>query len=123
LRNSIPQAVAKVLAQSVSVFSGSYQNHIKWPEFATWCKSRPNGSPTAKGFDKWLLQQKPQWRNKVKAVSEDEPGYTHNGHFLTDFEADAQAKAHPEIITELKPAVRRPNGTVKTLATRHAPEQ
>jgi Helix-turn-helix domain len=72
LGNSIPDASGNGSARSVSSFFEAYQNqnqpvqnHVKWPEFAAWCRSKC-GTPTESGFWKWLCGQKPQWRNKVQ---------------------------------------------------------
>ena len=103
----------KIVAKSSESFSGHYQNHIKWPEFARWCRKK-NGQPTAEGFTTWLLKQKPEWRNKVKAVSE-EKGYVFQGKFYVSDEANQVAKSQPHLIEKFRPAVRR-NGRILTNA-------
>jgi hypothetical protein len=105
--------VAKIVAKSSESFSGPYQNHIKWPEFARWC-GKKNGQPTAEGFTTWLLKQKPEWRNKVKAVS-DERGYVLDGKFYASDEANQLAKSQPHLIEKFRPAVRR-DGRILTNA-------
>src|SRR4029453_12858672 len=45
LGNSLAEGVNKLPAQESKSFSGSYQNHIKWGEFASWCEKK-DGKPT-----------------------------------------------------------------------------
>ena len=94
------------------LFSEAYQNHIKYPEYADWCRSR-GGSPTRKGFDTWLEKQKPQWRNKVKAVSE-ENGYFLDGRFFTAEEANRRAVSNSNLILKFRRAIRR-NGKIQII--------
>jgi hypothetical protein len=63
-------------------------------------------SPTAKGFQTWLSKQKPQWRNRVKAVLE-ESGYELEGKFLTVEEANRRAVSNPDLIEKLRRAIIR----------------
>jgi len=81
------------------------QNHVKWPEFAAWCRSK-RGTPTERGFWKWLLGQKPQWRNKVKQ-SFDQTGYVLHGQFLIDEEANRRGRENPELLTKFRKATKR----------------
>jgi len=108
--NSIPCTLDNRNAQSVSSLSLGYQNqptqtHVKWPEFAAWCRSK-GGTPTETGFWKWLRGQKPQWRNKVNKAF-DETGYEHNGKFLRSDEANRLGRENPELLTKFRKAVRR----------------
>ena len=89
------------------------QNHIKWPEFAAWCRGQ-GGKPTEPGFWKWLNGQAPQWRNRVKKDFDDEKGYTLDGEFLTVEEANRRGAKNPELIIRFRNAVRR-DGKVFTL--------
>jgi hypothetical protein len=91
------------------------RDHVKWPEFAGWCRSKRDkrglpGAPTEEGFWKWLCAQKPQWRNKVKERFE-ESGYVLNGKWHSTEEANQLGRENPEIITKLRPAVKR-NGKI-----------
>lgn len=61
-----------------------------------------------------MLKQKPEWRNKVKAVSE-ERGYVLDGKFFVSDEANQLAKSQPDLIERFRPAVRR-NGRILTNA-------
>jgi hypothetical protein len=89
-------------------FSGSYQNHIKWPEFAAHAK-RLDKVPTADWFERWLNKQRPQWRNKKSPQQEvlEQTGYLLYGKFLTSEEATQRLIADPSIHDKLLPAVRR----------------
>ena len=105
------QAVALPTPGSDFVFEG-YQNqnqpaqsHVKWPEFAKWCRSK-GGQPTEAGFCKWLCGQKPQWRNKVRRDF-DETGYVLDGKFLTPDEANRLGTVDPGQLVKFQPAVRR----------------
>jgi hypothetical protein len=103
-------AGSKQGAQSSSSFSLGYQNqpaqnHVKFKEFAAWCR-RMGGKPTESGFWEWLRGQKPQWRNRVKKDF-DEKGYTLDGEFLTEEEANRRGAKNPELITRFNKAVRR----------------
>jgi hypothetical protein len=93
-------------------FSEPYQNHIKYPEYAEWCRRR-GGFPTVKGFDTWLGKQKPQWRDKVKAISE-ETGYVLDGRFFTAEEANRRAMFNSDLILEFRRAIRR-NGKIQII--------
>ena len=108
--NSIPCTLDNRILQSVSSLSLRYQNqpaqtHVKYPEFAAWCRSK-GGTPTETGFWKWLGGQKPQWRNKVKKAV-DETGYELNGKFLTSDEANRLGRENPDCLTKFRKAVRR----------------
>jgi hypothetical protein len=81
------------------------QNHVKWPEYAAWCRSK-GGKPTEKGFWTWWGKQKSQWRNKVKKAF-DEIGYELNGKFLTSDEANRLGRENPDSLTKFRKAVRR----------------
>lgn len=96
---------------SVSVFE-CYQNHIKWPEFAAHAK-RLGKPPTAEWFKRWLVKQKPQWRNKKSPRQEvlEEFGYTLDGKFYTSAEANGLATKDPNLIEKFRTATRR-NGKV-----------
>jgi hypothetical protein len=94
------------------------QDHVKWPEFSKWCRSKRDrhgqpGTPTETGFWKWLSGQKPHWRNKAKQVF-DETGYVLNGQFLTDEEAIRRGKENPELLTKFRRATKR-DGKIQTL--------
>jgi hypothetical protein len=102
---------AKPLSSSL-LFSEGYQNHIKYPEYADWCRSR-GGSPTRKGFETWLGKQKPQWRNKVRAVSE-ENGYVLDGRFFTAEEANRRAVSNSNLILKFRRAIRC-NGKIQII--------
>jgi hypothetical protein len=93
-----------------AVFSGPYQNHIKYREFAAYCRSK-DGTPTEKGFWTWLAKQKPQRRDRVKEVSE-EHGYVLNGRFFKPEEATQHGKDNPDQIVKFRRAIRR-NGKVQ----------
>ena len=115
LGNSIPGVSSNANRSSVS-FCSAYQNqnqpvqnHVKWPEFATWCRSK-GGPPTESGFWKWLGGQKPQWRNKVRQ-NFDERGYVLEGKFFTPEEANQLAVKNPEIIGKFRRAVKRDGKT------------
>jgi hypothetical protein len=111
LDNSTPSTSNNGKRQSDSLGEG-YQNqnqpaqsHVKWPEFAEWCRAK-GGRSTEKGFWKWLLGQKPQWRNRVKQVVE-EPGYVLDGQFLTAEEANRRGVESPALLTRFRKAVKR----------------
>ena len=105
LGSSLADGEGDTRLKSSPVFSGSYQNHIKYPEYAAWCRSQ-GGSPTAKGFDTWLRKQKPHWRNKVKAVLE-ESGYVLDGRFYTSEEANRRSASDFNLILKFRRAIRR----------------
>jgi hypothetical protein len=91
------------------------RDHVKWPEFAGWCRSKRDkrglpGAPTEEGFWKWLCAQKPQWRNKVKERFE-ESGYVLNGKWLTADEAIHLGRENPQLLTKFRAAVKR-NGKI-----------
>jgi hypothetical protein len=90
---------------SSSVFCGRYQNHIKYAEFAAYCRSK-GGTPTEKGFRTWLPKQKPQWRNRVKPPSK-ETGYVLRDKFFTKEEAVRLSVTDSDLILQFRPAVRR----------------
>ena len=105
------QAVAPSTPKSDFVFEG-YQNqnqpaqgHIKWPEFAEYCRGK-GGTPSEKGFWSWLGKQKPQWRNKVRQVF-DQTGYECDGKFFTVEEANRLGAENPELITKFRRAAMR----------------
>ena len=111
VRSSIPGASSNS-ESGESFFVGCYQNqnqpardHVKFPEFAAWCRSK-GGQPTETGFWKWLRGQKPQWRNRVKQ-SPEERGYTLDGKFFTDEEANQMGRGNSELLTKFRRAVRR----------------
>jgi hypothetical protein len=81
------------------------QNHVKWPEYVAWCRSK-GGQPTEKGFWTWLSKQAPQWRNKVR-TDFDEEGYVLDGKFLPAHEANALATKNPDLLTRFQRAVKR----------------
>ena len=105
LGSSLADGEGDTRLKSSPVFSGSYQNHIKYPEYAARCRSQ-GGSPTAKGFDTWLRKQKPHWRNKVKAVLE-ESGYVLDGRFYTSEEANRRSASDFNLILKFRRAIRR----------------
>jgi hypothetical protein len=92
------------------------QNHVKWPEFAAYCRSklgrdgRP-GRPTEKGFWTWLSKQKSQWRNKVRTNGE-VTGYVLDGKFFTTEVANQMGRDDPNLIAKFRRAVKR-NGKIK----------
>jgi len=89
------------------------QDHVKWPEFAAWCRSK-GGTPNQDGFWKWLCGQKPQWRNKRRSDF-DEHGYTLDGKFLPAHVANAMAARNPELATKFVRAIKR-DGRTKACA-------
>jgi hypothetical protein len=101
-----------VFAKPSSSVSEGYQNHIKYPEYADWCRSQ-RGFPTAKGFETWLGKQKPEWRNKVKAVS-DENGYVLDSKFFTAEEANRRAMSNSDLILKFRRAIRC-NGKIQII--------
>jgi hypothetical protein len=111
LGNYIPFAPANGNPKSLCCFEGyqnqnqPVQNHVKWPEYAAWCRSK-GGKPTEKGFWTWWGKQKPQWRNKVNKAF-DEPGYEFNGKFLTSDEANRLGRENPDLLTKFRKAVKR----------------
>jgi len=110
LGKSTPFAPANGSPKSVSCFKGyqnqnqPVQNHVKWPEYAAWCRSK-GGQPTEKGFWTWWGKQKPQWRTKVKQ-SFDQNGYVLHGQFLTVEEATEMGKENPKLLTKFRKAKR-----------------
>jgi len=112
LGNSTSLAPANGSPKSVSSFFEGHQNqnqsvpnHVKWPEFAAWCRSK-RGTPTESGFWKWLRGQKPQWRNKVQQ-NFDVEGYKLDGKFLTVDEANQMGRENPELLTKFRKATKR----------------
>ena len=110
LDNSIP-ITSNATGPSVSFGFESHQNqnrpaqnHMKWPEFAQWCRGK-GGQPTEEGFWTWLRKQKPQWRNKVKH-SFDQTGYVLDGKFLTTEEATRMGRENPEPRTKFRKATK-----------------
>jgi hypothetical protein len=124
LGTSVPISPAKRTPDLSSFFSEGDQNqkqpdqpvqsHIKWPEFAAWCRSK-RGQPTEAGFWKWLRGQKPQWRNKVRKDYE-EQGYVLDEKFFTDDEANQLGRANPELITKFRKAIKC-EGKIKIIPT------
>ena len=120
LGNSIRFAPANGTPKSASSFfegqnqNQPVQNHVKWPEFAAWCRNK-GGTPTEPGFRKWLCGQKPQWRNKVKNVF-DERGYELAGKFFTSDDANRLGRENPDLLTKFRPAVRR-DGKIEIIPT------
>jgi hypothetical protein len=112
LGNSLPGGQGNASAQSSISFSGSYQNHIKWPEFAAHAK-RLGKMPTAEWFEKWLAKQKPQWRNRKSPQQEvsEKTGYLLHGKFLTQEEATQRLISDPALHDKFRPAIRR-NGKI-----------
>jgi hypothetical protein len=111
LGNSTPFAPANGSAKSVPSFFQGYQNqkqpvqsHVKWPEFAEWCRSK-GGRPTESGFGKWLLGQKPQWRNRVKQ-SFDQTGYVLHDKFFATVEANQLGAKNPELLSKFRKATK-----------------
>jgi len=111
LGNSTPVARANGSPKSISSFFEGHQNqnqpvpnHVKWPEFAAWCRSK-GGTPTETGFWKWLCGQKPQWRNKVKQ-SFDQTGYVLHGQFLTTAQANELGAKNPELLPKFSKATK-----------------
>ena len=87
------------------------KDHVKWPEFAAWCRSKRDkhgypGTPTEEGFWKWLCGQNPKWRNKVKERTE-ENGYVLHGKWLTTDEANHLGRENHELLTKFRRAVKR----------------
>lgn len=122
VRTSVPTTPAKRSPASSFVFEG-YQNqhqdqpvqsHIKWPEFAAWCRSK-GGQPTEAGFWKWLCGQKPQWQNKVRKDYEQQ-GYVLDEKFFTADEANQLGRANPELITKFRKAIKC-EGKIKIIPT------
>ena len=115
LRNSLANG-ARVLTKRPSslLFSGPYQNHVKWRDFAEWCYSQ-GGQPHEAGFCKWLKGQKPQWRYRVRQPSE-QNGYVLDGKFYTSEEAIQLAMEEPklELATRCRRAVKR-NGKIQII--------
>ena len=93
----------------------SAQNHIKWREFVAYCASQKgkrtkngrthDGIPTESGFWKWLLGQKPQWRNKVKETFNN-IGWELNGQFFTIEEANRIGLENPKLLTKFRKATK-----------------
>lgn len=118
--NSTPSAPAERISESEKRFGKDYQNqdtpaqdHVKWPEFCEWCRSK-GGQPTEAGFWKWLCGQKPQWRNKRRSDF-DERGYLLDEKFLPAHEANALAVKNPDLLTKFVSAIKR-NGKVQPCA-------
>jgi len=114
------QGIAPSTPESGFVFGGDQnqnqdqpaQNHVKFPEFAAWCRSK-GGTPSETGFWKWMCGQKPQWRNKVKK-SFDQTGYECEGKFFTIEEANRLALEKPDLITKFRRAAMR-DGRIQIL--------
>jgi len=109
LGNSTPSASSDGKRQS-GFLGEDYQNqpaqsHIKWPEFAEYCRNK-GGQPREDGFWKWLCGQKPQWRNK-RRPDFDEHGYLLDGKFLPAHEANALAAKNSKLLSRFQRAVRR----------------
>jgi len=115
----VPTTEAKRNTVSSTFFSEGYQNHqdqpaqnhVKWPEFAQWCRSK-GGVPHVDGFCKWLNGQKLQWRDKVR-TNVDEEGYVLNGKFFTHVQAIQMGTQNPELLTRFRRAVKR-DGKIHT---------
>lgn len=95
--------------------NGIARDHVKWPEFAAWCRTKRDkhgqpGVPTEEGFWKWQCGQKPQWRNKVKSWVE-EDGYELHGKFYPTHQANQLALSDPNVVLKFREATRR-NGRV-----------
>ena len=106
---------APAVAPSIpeSDFVAGYQNHnqpaqghIKWPEFAEYCRGK-GGTPSENGFWSWLGKQKPHWRNKVRQRFDGEEGYELDGKFFTQTEANELAAKEPELIEKFRKARKR----------------
>ena len=99
------------------------RDHIKWPEFVAWCESQKgkrakdrihvhDGVPTEDGFWKWLLGQKPKWRNKVRPRAEID-GYDLDGKFYEPAAANELLASNPEkYVGRFRKAVKRRDRTV-----------
>jgi Helix-turn-helix domain len=110
LGNSTPTPQSNSKGEK-SFFVDGYQNqsaknHVKWPEFAAWCRSK-GGAPSVEGFWSWLGKQKPQWRNKVRQKFDGEEGYELDGKFYTPHQANQRGLKDPELIEKFRKAVRR----------------
>jgi hypothetical protein len=110
--SSLPAGRDRASTKSSTSFFGSYQNHIKWPEFEAHAK-RLGKIPKADWFERWLAKQRPEWRNKKSPQQNvlEQKGYTLNGKFLTVDEATRLAISRPELIEKFQSAERR-NGEV-----------
>lgn len=124
LGNSTPSASSNGKSGFVSEGhqhqSQSARDHIKFPEFAEWCHSKRDrrgnpGIPTDAGFWKWLLGQRPQWRNKVRQNPDGKEGYVLDTKFFTNAEATQLGLKDPKVIEKFRKAVLRRNGQIKTL--------
>jgi hypothetical protein len=129
--NSIPASPTKVSSSNFVVENHQHQkqpatqparDHIKWPEFVAWCEHQKgkrakdrihvhDGVPTEDGFWKWLLGQKPKWRNKVKP-REYTDGFGLDGKFYTPAEAEQHGLANPHDIVRFVPARRMADGRI-----------
>jgi len=126
LGTSVPAASDNASASSTS-FSLSHQhqnqsarNHIKWPEFVAYCASQKgkrtkdgrihDGIPTENGFWKWLLGQKPYWRDNVRPPDHID-GYVLDGKFFTAEEANRMGGENPELLTKFRKAIKRSDKT------------
>jgi hypothetical protein len=111
-------AVAPSIPKSGFVFEGNQnqpaKSHVKFPEFAAWCRSE-GGTPSEKGFWSWLSKQKPQWRNKVRQTFDGEEGYELNGKFFTQTEANELVFKEPELSLKFRKAKRR-NGKIQIVS-------
>jgi hypothetical protein len=120
LGNSTPTLSANRVTKSEKRFGKDYQNqnqpaqnHVKWPEFAAWCRSK-GGQPREDGFWKWMCGQKPQWRDK-RRPDFDEQGFLLDGKFFPQHEAIAMMVKNPELHTRFKRAIKR-DGKVQPCA-------
>jgi hypothetical protein len=130
LGNSIPATPSNASTSSSSFVEGhqkhqsqSARDHVKWPEYATYCGSQKgkrgkdgrvhDGIPNEKGFWAWLNKQKPQWRNKRKQPDYID-GFVLDGKFLTPEEANRMAAENPRLLDEgrFRPARKGHDGKV-----------
>ena len=118
--NSIPSALAERIPESEK-FGKDYQHHadapaqshMKWPEFAEYCRSK-GGTPSENGFWSWLCQQKPQWRNKVRQKLSGEEGWVLNGKFFTREQASQMGIENSDLLTQFRQAKKR-NGKIEII--------
>jgi hypothetical protein len=131
LGNSVPtppvkQGSSDFVVEGHQHQSQSVRDHIKWPEYATWCASQAgkrgkdgrvhDGIGTEDGFWKWMLSQKPQWRNKRKQPDKID-GFDLHGKFYTHAEAIQMMINDPEIFERFTPAVNRHGKIIKIKQT------
>jgi helix-turn-helix protein len=121
VRTSVPTAPGNVTHPSGFVFEGhqhqnqSARNQIKWPEYVAYCASQKgkrgkdgrvhDGIPTDPGFGKWLLGQKPYWRDKVRPPDHID-GYVLHGKFYTAEEANRMGRENPELLIKFRRATK-----------------